>query len=219
MNRFHSLTLYTQDFLPRLKDHLLSRMLDRPFTTDERQFTPADHRRIRIEKDRMFFHKVLRVNYTAYDMRRSQDSINPRTHPDIMLLAHEDEDDGTGEKHPYWYARVLSIFHVHVRLRPAADSNAHADVIRKLDVLWVRWYGLDPDAPGGFKRRRLPRLGYVPYDDPDAFGFLDPSVVLRGSHIIPAYAYGKVTDLLPPSKCARRADEGDTDYEYYYVGM
>ncbi|KAH9835781.1 uncharacterized protein C8Q71DRAFT_709596 [Rhodofomes roseus] len=189
----------TRNFIPRLKDHLLARMLGRPFETDEQQFTPADHRRIRIEKDRI------------------RDSINPRTHPNIMLLAHEDDNDGRQEKHPYWYARVLSVFHVHVRLLHV--DNTRPDVVRKLDVLWVRWYGLDPDAPGGFKHRRLPRLGFVPYDDRDAFGFIDPAVVLRASHIIPAFSYGKVGDLLPPSRCARRADEKDFDYMYYYVGM
>ena len=104
MSCFHLLHLYAQDFLPCLKDHLLSQMLDCSFTTDEWQFTPADHCHIQIEKDCMFFHKVLQVNYIAYNMQWSQDSINLQTHPDIMLLTHEDEDDSTGERHPYWYA-------------------------------------------------------------------------------------------------------------------
>jgi hypothetical protein len=38
-------------------------------------------------------------------MRRAQDSVNPRTHPDIMVHAHEDEE-GDDDPHPYWYARV-----------------------------------------------------------------------------------------------------------------
>ncbi|KZT63257.1 hypothetical protein DAEQUDRAFT_780622 [Daedalea quercina L-15889] len=209
----------TRNFLPRLKDHLLGRMLRRPFETDEQQFTPVDHRRVLIDKDRMYLHKVLRVNYTTYDMRRSQDSINPRTHPNIMLLAHEDEDEDNQDKHTYWYARVLSIFHVHVRLLAGNNTSTQRDVVHKLDVLWVRWYGLDFTAPGGFKHRRLHRLGFVPDDDPDAFGFLDPEVVLRASHIMPAFAYGKVDDLLPPSRCARSEDEEDLDYQYYYIGM
>lgn len=29
----------------------------------------------------------MRVNYTTYDMRRGQDSVNPRTQADIMILA------------------------------------------------------------------------------------------------------------------------------------
>ena len=77
-------------------------------------------------------------------------------------------------------------------------SNTHANVIHKLNVYW---YGLDPDAPGGFKQQHLLQLGYVSYDNPDAFGFLDPAVILWGSHVIPASAYGEVADLLPPAKC------------------
>jgi len=54
--------------------------------------------------NRIYSHKVLRVNYTTYDMRREQDSLNPRTHPDIMVLSQEPKmhEDGTPE-HPYWY--------------------------------------------------------------------------------------------------------------------
>lgn len=204
-----------QNFLPHLRDHLLGRMLGREYNGDEDGMAAADLRRLSIEKDRMYLHKVLRVNYTTYDMRRGQDSINPRTHPNIMLLAHEDDDEA-GED-PFWYARVLSVFHVHVCL--ASSFPSIPDKLEKLDVLWVRWYRRDATAPGGFTTRRLHRVGFVPHDDPYAFGFLNPASVLRASHIIPAYAHGQIRDLLLPSVCARRRDEGDVDYMYYYIGM
>ena len=204
-----------QNFLPHLRDHLLARMLGKEYNGDEDGMSPADLRRLSIEKDRMYLHKVLRVNYTTYDMRRGQDSINPRTHPNIMLLAHEDDDEA-GE-HPFWYARVLSVFHVYVRL--ASSFLSQPDRVEKLDVLWVRWYGRDATAPGGVETRRLHRVGFVPHEDPYAFGFLNPACVVRASHIIPAYAHGQMRDLLPPSVCARRRDEGDMDYMYYYIGM
>ena len=60
----------------------------------------------------IYQHRVLRVNYTTYDMRRDQDSLNPQSHPDIMLLSHEDKNDDNW--HPYWYARVIGIFHANV---------------------------------------------------------------------------------------------------------
>ncbi|KAE9387587.1 hypothetical protein BT96DRAFT_837432 [Gymnopus androsaceus JB14] len=55
----------------------------------------------------MYKHKVLRVNYTTYDMRRAQDS-NPiqRTHPHVMVLS--DDDD-----HPYCYACILGHLSCH----------------------------------------------------------------------------------------------------------
>ena len=190
-------------------------MLGKEYNGDEDGFTPAQLSRLTIEKDRMYLHKVVRLNYTTYDMRRGQDSINPRTHPNIMLLAHEDDDDAGN--HPYWYARVLSVFHVHARL--ASPFPSMPDMEKKLDVLWVRWYGRDASAPGGFETRRLHRVGFVPHDDPYAFGFVDPASVLRASHVIPAYAHGQIRSLLPPSVCARRREEKDLDYMYYYIGM
>jgi hypothetical protein len=40
------------------------------------------------KSDCMYNHRIVRFNYTTYDVRRSQDVINPRTsHCDIMLLA------------------------------------------------------------------------------------------------------------------------------------
>ena len=55
----------------------------------------------------------MRVNYTTYDMRRDQDTINPRTHADVMVLNPGDEES-EDERHPYWYARVCGIFHANV---------------------------------------------------------------------------------------------------------
>ncbi|THH23073.1 hypothetical protein EUX98_g8103 [Antrodiella citrinella] len=62
-----------------------------------------------ISNNRMYRHKVLRINYTTYDVRRAQDSLNPRTHSDIMMLAHEDNDNGRSQ---YWYAHIVRLFHV-----------------------------------------------------------------------------------------------------------
>ena len=37
-----------------------------------------------------------------------------------MTLSSEDGDEG----HPYWYARVLDIFHAHVRVHVGRDSKS-----------------------------------------------------------------------------------------------
>jgi hypothetical protein len=87
-----------------------------------------------------------------------------------------------------------------------------------MDFLWVCWYGCDMSAPGGFKTRRLHRIGFLPSDDINAFGFLDPEEVLRGVHLIPGFAHGRTAHLLGPS-IARLQDENDEDWLYYYIGM
>ena len=41
----------------------------------------------------IYHHKVICINHTTYDGRHSQDSLNPHTHADFMVLAHEDDTD------------------------------------------------------------------------------------------------------------------------------
>jgi hypothetical protein len=204
-------TEITQDFLPRLKDHLLSRILNRPFDGDQPAFSDEDRSSITFVNNRLYKHKVLRVNYTTYDLRRCQDSMNPRTHADIMVLSHEDEEDES-KRHPYWYARVIGIFHANVR---HVGPNSTSSEPQKMEFLWVRWFGRDLTYRAGWRAKRLHRLGF---DEQDPFGFLDPNVVIRGVHLIPAFAHGRTSEKLPPS-IARQPSENDEDWIYYYVAM
>lgn len=175
-----------------------------------------------LQKDRIYTHGSARFNYTTYDIRRCQDTIKPALHftssgvarsasmarCHIMMLA--DEDDGRGQ-HPYWYAKVLGVFHCQVRLR----STLHDDY-RRIDILWIRWLGVDPDRRGGGKIRRLDRVGYVPdFDGPSAFGFIDPADVIRGCHLIPSFNEGTRDDLLTGLSCV--SDLDGEDYEYFSV--
>jgi alpha-D-ribose 1-methylphosphonate 5-triphosphate synthase subunit PhnL len=97
-----------------LRSHLLARLTLPRNQWSDAEFSARDLRRIVIQRHTIYRHKVLRVNYTTYDMRREQDSINPRTtHCDIMLLSHE-TDHASEIEHPYWYARVIGIFHADV---------------------------------------------------------------------------------------------------------
>lgn len=131
-----------------------------------------------------------------------------------MVLSHEDPDDDN-DPHPYWYARIIGIFHAQVR---HVGPNSRSPETQKMDFLWVRWFGRDLTHPTGFEARRLHRLGFLPSNTIDAFGFLDPNEVVRGVHLIPAFAYGHTSDLLGPS-IARQPSENDEDWVYYYVSM
>jgi hypothetical protein len=202
-----------QNFIPRLKDHFLSRLLGREFDGDEFQYTPEDRSTIRIIGDQIYSGKVLRINYTSYDIRRDQDSMNPRTHCDVMVLSTE---TGPGA-HQYWYARVLGIFHAKVN-HIGLEARNHS--IQHMEFLWVRWFGMEPGYRWGFKTARLPKIGFVPDTDEGAFGFLDPSLVIRGCHLVPCFANGRTSGLLRTSTltAARRPDE-DEDWANYYVMM
>ncbi|KAI0054411.1 hypothetical protein BV25DRAFT_1765456, partial [Artomyces pyxidatus] len=62
-------TQANQNFLPRLKDHLLGRLLGRQFQGDEEAFSAEQRASISFVHGRMYKHKVVRFNYTTYDMR------------------------------------------------------------------------------------------------------------------------------------------------------
>lgn len=144
-------------------------------------------------------------------MRRSQDSVNPRTHADIMVLSREDPN--TGNSHPYWYARVVGIFHAQV-----CHAGPGSNQPKKMEFLWVRWFGRDLSYRAGWGAQRLHRVGFVDGHDPQAFGFLDPSEVIRGVHLIPAFAHGRTSSSLGPS-IARSVTENNEDWQFYYIGM
>lgn len=175
-------------------------------------YSNLERSQVLFQNNRLYFHKVLRINYTTYDVRRGQDSMNPRTHSDVMVLSQE---DGAGTNiHPFWYARVIGVFHVNV-IHIVSDEIPQ---LQRMEFLWVRWFGRDMTIRGGPATRRLHRLGFVPETDPNAFGFLDPSQVIRASHLIPAYAHGRRSDLLRGPSLARADGELD-DWEFYYVNQ
>ena len=199
-----------------MKDHLLGRLLDQEYEGDTYgEFTDEERNTICIAGERIYCCKTLRLNYTTYDVRRDRDTINPRTYPDIMVQSPETGSDAQ----PYWYARVIGIFH-------ATVSSSHPDVKDRspcqMDFLWVRWFRMEPGQYcHGFRHARLPKIGFVESTDKYAFTFLDPAQVIRGTHIIPAFFKGRTSALLPVRKSvARVLDPAETDdWTNFYVNM
>ncbi|KAJ7101024.1 hypothetical protein C8R43DRAFT_1048129 [Mycena crocata] len=196
-------------FRRKLQEHLLARLTHPTGSGDGHEFSDQELNNVHIANDRIYRHKVLRINYTSYDIHRAQDSMNPRTHADIMMLAPED----TADTHPFSYARILGVFHCDV------SQYVHGTMTRAVPIsfIWVRRFRLDPSFKGGFKRKRLHRLEFLPDSHADAYGFVDPNEVIRGSHLIPAFAHGP-TDPVPYTSLARKGDEFD-DWRYHYVNF
>jgi hypothetical protein len=166
---------------------------------------------IHFKGDRMYSHNILRVNYTTYDVRRSQDVINPNTdHKDIMVLSAQDPDSS---HHEFDYARVIGIFHVNVIYTGPGMVDYRS---RRLDFLWVRWFENLDDVPAskGWETAQLDTLRFLPMSDDDAFGFLDPSQVLRASHLIQSFmADRRHMDGRGISECAQNTQ----DWHQYLV--
>jgi hypothetical protein len=88
-----------------------------------------------------------------------------------------------------------------------------------IEVLYVRWLAPLIGHQSGMACARLPKVAFVEDTDYDAFGFLDPAQVIRGAHLIPAFASGRGTTSLRYGKSfARQCSELD-DWEAYYIGM
>lgn len=193
---------------------MLARIREIPYDGDEHSFTPEQRHNLIFEDNRMYFHKSFRINYTTYDLRRAHDTINPRNQANIMMLSR-DEDE-----HPYWYARVLKIFNVGVRYTgcETPDNRLHY-----FNVLWIRWYGREAGQRTGWKHRRLHRIDFIDgeSDDTPMFGFLDPELVIRGIHLIPAFARGfKEHDSVNINSIAREHDSKESrEWNYYYISQ
>ena len=153
------------------------------------------------------------MNYTTYDIRRDRDTINTSTRRYVMLRSPE----ANPSAHPYWYAQVLGIYHAHISTtHPAAQKHS----AQHMQFLWVRWLGAEPGYRSGSRVARLPKVGFVEATDEDAFGFLDPDLIIRGSHLVPDFNSGRTRDLLAYNgpTVARSPDEED-DWMNYYVNM
>ncbi|KAI0080905.1 hypothetical protein K474DRAFT_1576474, partial [Panus rudis PR-1116 ss-1] len=198
-----------------LKNHLLHRLRKPGQADDGTEYTSHDRSELTIKNDRIYRQRTFRVNYTTYDVRRDQDSMNPNRHADILMLSH-DVDPSTGVSlsgHPFTYARILDIFQVPVvQWRPGTTPTENT-----IPVLFVRWYELDTHWRAGFQQKRLPRVRFLRADNPAAYGFVDPDEVIRGAHLIPAFAHGRTSDYLESGDSIARLDGDQDDWRFYYV--
>jgi hypothetical protein len=137
------------------------------------------------QRGRIYKHKLLRVNYTTYDVRRDDDVIHTGTSRNNVMVLNSEE---TTEEHPYWYARVLGIFHANVIYMGEGTKDFNP---RRLEFLWVRWYTIASKRES-FSPGLLDCVQFPPMADDESFGFLDPADVLRGCHIIPRFSRGQV---------------------------
>lgn len=192
---------------------MLSRLLKLDYDGDERSFTPEQRNELRLPNlDHNVESKIVRINYTSYDIRRGHDCLRSDRRPFLMMLSRED----ASERHPFWYCQLIKAFHIQVRFCPGGVSQSQ----ETLEVLWVRWLGIDLDHRWGFKQGALPKVGFVPdMGDSPAFGFLDPSLVIRGCHLIPAFVDGRTDQLLPRGTSVARLPGETDDWAGYYVNM
>ncbi|KAG2113257.1 hypothetical protein BD769DRAFT_1673787 [Suillus cothurnatus] len=202
-----------KDFIPKLKDHLLSRLLGLDYDGDEWEFSNAQQGNILFINNlsRVSQAKRLQINYTTYDVRRDQDTLKPGCGCAVMMLLRE---QGTNP-HPFWYAHVLGAFCIQI-LHVGPDARNRSP--QSMEFLWIRWLGIVPHYQWGLKEGWLPKVGFIP-DSPATFGFLDPSLALRACHLIPAFADGCTDDLLHHGPTVARPFGEVDDWTAFYVNI
>ena len=227
--RLFFLTSLVQNFLSKLRSHLLPRI-----QATLRQETDALHGPICVtsaanpaspiildetSRDFVFFksdciycHKLLRLNFTTYDVRRGTDIVRPgTTRCNIMLLA-DLTDSPAPNSHRFLYARVLGVYHANVIYTGPRMRDYKA---RRFEFLWVRWYEVVDPGSSGWSNHALDSVRFPPLHDDDSFGFVDPVDILRGCHLLPTFSKGKRNKAgIDVSRCAKDSK----DYELYYVG-
>ncbi|KAG2345174.1 hypothetical protein BDR05DRAFT_843809, partial [Suillus weaverae] len=124
-----------------------------------------------------------------------------------MVLSGE-----SSPSHPYWYARVLGIYHVDTWLQGETKQQ-------NLEILHVRWLAPLMSYKSAIQRTRLPKLVFVKESDYDAFGFLNPTQVIRGTHLIPTFILGHGSSSLHHGTSLARPNGELDDWEAYYVGI
>ncbi|KAK6969249.1 hypothetical protein R3P38DRAFT_2814712 [Favolaschia claudopus] len=149
------------------------------WTGDGNEFTPGQRYRLKIKTSAFTSTRSSRVNFTTYDVRRGQDLPKPPIPTQTSCISHLKRRT---PYHPFSYAQIIGIFHADILNLGGWDRGAK---IQTKEFL------------------RLHRLEFLPDSDPQAFGFLDPDEVIRGSHIIPAFARGRTTTLLANGSIGR----------------
>ena len=200
--------------MQKLKGHLLNRLLRKDFDGDDpHTFTEEEHNSVWITNNQIYSVKTLSVNYTTYDVRRDRDTINPQNHHFVMVRSSEDGP----AIHPYWYAQVLGVYHAFVSTtHPSARDRS----MQHMEFLWVRWLGVEPKYRSGTRYACLPMVGFVEDSDELAFGFLNPSLVIRGCHLIPRFALGRTSALISyQGPTVARAPGCTDDWTNFYVNV
>lgn len=155
------------------------------------------------EWDLMYWHNLLRINWTTYDVCWSQDTINPNTdHQDIMLLSPQKVADPTSPCHEYQYTWVLGIFYVDVICIVRNHYHLH-----HIEFLWVQYFeimeNVSVQKAWSTAQLDIDKIKFRPMGANGAFRFVDPNQVIHACHLIPRFCGGKSQPMPLDNKSTR----------------
>ncbi|KAJ3533279.1 hypothetical protein NMY22_g7397 [Coprinellus aureogranulatus] len=204
---------YFVDFNSNLKRHLHARLCQK--MGFEANNAGEHWLNVVLQHDQIYSHKILRMYYTGYDVRREEEVIHVNTPQcNIMLLNDRCSKETWAQEHPYLYGRVLGVFHANVAYARSYQGNASGErhtAFRRIDFVWVQWY----EYLGAEDEYSLDRLSLRSLQSANSLCFLDPQDILRGVHLIPQYPLGESTT---PRPSFRWSDlKGQSIWTAYYI--
>ena len=150
---------------------------------------------------------------------RMKESVNPRTHADVMVLSHKDRVDGCSA-FPYWHTRIIGIYHFVVQEK--TDGGVGLGPPLQMDVLFVHWYGFDsPDGQSGWHAQQMHKVRFLPDTNSigPAFGFLDPNAIIQMVHLILDFISDHTRELLTGQSIAIPDPRPEEEYSVYYIAI
>ncbi|TEB29008.1 hypothetical protein FA13DRAFT_1602778, partial [Coprinellus micaceus] len=213
-------------FVPNLQKHLLPRVVPHTerqhlerVTAEGLEFIRPELGPVQLDWSsvypkgwRIFSHKIIRIKYTTYDVRRREDVIHIGSDVcNVMIANPAYADDQTLP--PYRYARVLGIYHADVSYTGEVFPGVRCLQPTRLEFVWVRWYIINQPKDDMVP---LESVSFPPVDSPESTAFLHPNTILRAAHLIPRFHKGRVyEDGQGRSHMARDA----YDWNEYYVNQ
>ncbi|TEB04049.1 hypothetical protein FA13DRAFT_1807685 [Coprinellus micaceus] len=201
-------------FISKMKEHLLPRVLEALGHAE----SPVDKdawKHVTLQHNRLFNHRILRLNHTTYDLRRQDDVIHVDTpRCNVMLLNPFFCKETWKSQPPYRYAKVLGVFHANVSFIGELHGSPRCDTApayHRLNFVWVQWYSCHA-AGGEFEPDHVTLR---PVDSPDSLAFLDPLEIIRAAHLIPQFSLGKIAS--PPPKSRLVNTQPWSLWKAYYV--
>ncbi|KAF6742404.1 hypothetical protein DFP72DRAFT_1081941 [Ephemerocybe angulata] len=185
---------YSSNFVPKLKKHLLPRVLQR-LGYQEDDLPPDSWQLVILDKNRLYRHKIAKFRYTTYDLRQKVDIVHADT-PQCNVVLLNDDYTAESDEHPYRYAKVLGIYHANVSFIGLLPDGSRNFERHRVEFLWVRWFQMAQATSAEF---HLDRLCLAPLALRNSLQFVDPSAVLRGIHIVPRFSRGGVEIQDPES--------------------
>jgi len=171
----------------------------------ERLFADKDtSERVFIKDDTLYEHPLLMIDYTTYDLKREKDSIHLNFGNQVVIVYSPTSQDSE----PWLYAHIVAVYHLFVCT--VTDPEP-----KRLELLWVRWMQRDPSQLRGPNASQYTRVSFTSHlgVPGEAFGFVDPSHVIRGCHVIPTFDLQRTRDRLGPSM----ARDSEGDWQAFYA--